>query len=612
MVECLVVLSRSDGVAASRSLRELPDALAQLGAQADPEAAVKHFRPLVESALADETPQNVATLAGALTSLRDELSGYLSRKEIPDGMRAELEECLQDLEGLLSRLEEGGLSVRLRRWAGPWSSADYADLGSPGYMKKLGALACMAASDPSLISLANLEWLLSPEAAKSNAFFWALGSADGGRNFLEQLLHAPDSEGQARALIDYWAGWTQSDSEGARACLFERLRHGDLDTALALQLFSLFEPRDDVVRGIREILTSGQVNTSLASRALNAPAWLKRLSASQFGDLLGWLRESGGMADDLVPLLMTWQRHGGPLEGCIAESAWACLEERPVLARRNDFPACDHLASELAQAEPDRALALLKVSLGRREGDDQRRWEPLYSFGGTHRFWNVLVKLRPRALLSTLLDKGRDPEQRVRMAWDVRRLLPQEDLAQELIELGTSDVEAARVVSSWLTGAKGGFWRVCFKLIEAFPHDEEVSGNLIAGIEREGSGFWGTVSDHHLASVEEVRRILEAPDTPSAVRLWLGDYVQRMQRHAATQVTWEYDLAVDDLREYIDEGDTAQRTWALARILKYATWREIRDLLTLEEIEEALPLVDLPEKKRRMIERALPYWRHAG
>jgi len=50
--------------------------------------------------------------------------------------------------------------------------------------------------------------------------------------------------------------------------------------------------------------------------------------------------------------------------------------------------------------------------------------------------------------------------------------------------------------------------------------------------------------------------------------------------------------------------------WALGRVLKYAAWEDIKRLLTVEDIEEALPQVDLPEKKRKMLEKATKVWRH--
>jgi hypothetical protein len=51
--------------------------------------------------------------------------------------------------------------------------------------------------------------------------------------------------------------------------------------------------------------------------------------------------------------------------------------------------------------------------------------------------------------------------------------------------------------------------------------------------------------------------------------------------------------------------------WAIGRVLKYAKWEDVKRLLTVEDIEEALPYIDLPEKKRKMLEKAIEVWRYA-
>jgi len=45
-------------------------------------------------------------------------------------------------------------------------------------------------------------------------------------------------------------------------------------------------------------------------------------------------------------------------------------------------------------------------------------------------------------------------------------------------------------------------------------------------------------------------------------------------------------------------------------ILANYLWEDIKRLLTVEDIEEALPQIDLPEKKRKMLEKALRVWRY--
>ena len=85
---------------------------------------------------------------------------------------------------------------------------------------------------------------------------------------------------------------------------------------------------------------------------------------------------------------------------------------------------------------------------------------------------------------------------------------------------------------------------------------------------------------------------------------------QGLERRIPHEIVWEYDIDVDELRESIHDKGSAQRMWAIGRVLKYAAWEDIKRFLTVEDIEEALPQVDLPEKKRKVLERAIKVWRH--
>jgi hypothetical protein len=86
--------------------------------------------------------------------------------------------------------------------------------------------------------------------------------------------------------------------------------------------------------------------------------------------------------------------------------------------------------------------------------------------------------------------------------------------------------------------------------------------------------------------------------------------MSRLEGEISQQIIWEYDEDVNDLRRYIQDKTSSQRLWAIGRVLKYAKWEDVKRLLTVEDIEQALPLIDLPEKKRKMLERATEVWRY--
>ncbi|MDH5253030.1 MAG: hypothetical protein OEW25_06865, partial [Nitrospira sp.] len=105
---------------------------------------------------------------------------------------------------------------------------------------------------------------------------------------------------------------------------------------------------------------------------------------------------------------------------------------------------------------------------------------------------------------------------------------------------------------------------------------------------------------------------LEDTSTPAETRSWLRNVAEALGVEVTTHLVWEYDREVNDLKRYIQGEDAEQKRWAVGRILKYAEWSDVRKLLSLDDIEEALPYINLPERRRSMIERLLPTWKHAG
>ena len=147
-------------------------------------------------------------------------------------------------------------------------------------------------------------------------------------------------------------------------------------------------------------------------------------------------------------------------------------------------------------------------------------------------------------------------------------------------------------------------------MVERYPHDEELLSHLTAGVEQLGIAMWGSMAQFYVTRKQEVEQRLHEPSTPPEACAWLREVLSRLEREVPRQIVWEYDIDVDELRGHIRDKNSTQRLWAIGRVLKYATWEDIRRLLTVEDIEDALPYTDLPEKKRKVLERALEIWRY--
>jgi hypothetical protein len=192
----------------------------------------------------------------------------------------------------------------------------------------------------------------------------------------------------------------------------------------------------------------------------------------------------------------------------------------------------------------------------------------------------------------------------------LREVLDQEADRSLLLSLAT-DAESARFVADSITAAKPGFWLIALELCRRHPTDESVRANLTAAISMPEHVFNGTLSDIYRQRKVQVDEVLADPATPAECRTWLRRVSESLDRAAAKRVIWEYDVDIYDLRRYVDDRNSPQRIWAIGRILKYANISEALEILSPEDIAEALPQVDLPERKRKALERALPVWLNA-
>jgi hypothetical protein len=147
-------------------------------------------------------------------------------------------------------------------------------------------------------------------------------------------------------------------------------------------------------------------------------------------------------------------------------------------------------------------------------------------------------------------------------------------------------------------------------LVQQHPHDEELLSNLTAGLAQLDTDVEGPRSQFYKTLKQEVERVLSEPATPPEVHTWLREVLGRLEQTIPRQIVWEYDRNVEDLYRYIQDKNSAQRMWAIGRVLKFARMEDVTRLLTVTDIAEALPQVDLPEKKRQMLEKAVEVWRH--
>ena len=427
------------------------------------------------------------------------------------------------------------------------------------------------------------------------------------RERIEALAQRPDG---ASPFGAYWGGWGKRDPEAVEKRLDQLATSNAVAGEAIVQATGWLGTSKAAIDRVRGQIETGRVHPEYIARQLGIGRFLKPLTDDQFEQLLkaivGETFEHGAAA---VDMLRMWILFDKPVQGRLADFAWRCLEQAPPVEPPANSWEFDQLAAELTQDDPEHGFSLLERLIERSE-EDRNRWDPLDPYEG-NQFWKALHSSDRRRLIGLLLSAARrNVHTRFRLSWLLRELLDQEGDRDLLLSFAKDGLECARIIASCITSAKPGFWFIAFELVRMYPRDEGLHSNLTSSFAQEGAWVSGPMSRFYEARKQEVEQILGEPSTPPEVRAWLREVVRRLEGEISRQIIWEYDEDVNDLRRYIQDKNSVQRMWAIGRVLKYAKWEDVKRLLTVEDIEEALPQIDLPEKKRKMLEKALEVWRY--
>lgn len=614
LIDILIsVADDKDSDVAGAALKVLPNLIGDCGRQGRPQDAIDRFRVLVNRVLAGDQAVDVSSLFDAISWLRREFSDRLEKREYPPERKEEHKRFVTELDTLKAELEGGGFLIRLKHWAGNWTIEDDEDVtvngkDLPRYELELEKLAEEAINSPQLLNRQVIDWLLSDSAQKSHTYFFYLGLRDTEsvlRDAIEQLGH--QSEGRV-AFSAYWGGWARRDQKGADARLEELAALNKVTGQAIIQATSSIKASQAALDRVKAQIKASRIEPERAGRLLMG-RWTYDLDTVQFEDLLNSVAgDQLENASTAIHVLMMSRRERPSLDGPLEEFAWRCLESDPPLKPPVSGWHFDKLAAELAKTNPERGFRLLKKLLLKKR--DQEHWDPIHRYG-KHQFWNTLYETDKERLLQSIFEVCQtDPLRRLRVTWSLIDILDLETDRDLLMSFAKRDDEIACIISESITSAKPGFWPVAFDLVQMYPQNEEIKTKLAAGIEQQGNVIAGPFSQFYEGRKAEVEQKLDDPNIPRAVRPWLRDMAERLQQQISHHVVWEYDRDVDDLRRYIDDKDAPERIWAIGRVLKYGDPKDWKELLSVEDIREALPQIDLPEKKRRVIETALKVWLH--
>lgn len=607
LAEILISLASQEDETSQAALKLLPNSLAELAYHGLTAKSQKYFKLLTHWARSERKGLDVSKLSGVMRRVRDFYDEQLAKRGFPDERKAEYTQFISALTQWQVSLDQGGFATRLKLWAGggryrlpnEWNQVE----------QELRKLAQETVQSPVLLTTDLTEWLTTSSMRETRSFFYALGQEDNTLYF-QRIVEAlgKDAPG-SNTFAPYFAGWANRDPLGAENRLDEL---ADSHSVSATALLGTTSWLDPTPRGLTRIKKLASGDPEYAAAILGR--WIDHLSPREFTELLQII---GGhdlqQASAAVDLLGSWMYHQKPFDGPLSDLAWRCIEHGPSRkpARSAEGWHFDELASKLTEANPDvgfEKFHQLLIASPSRTSD----WELLDMDGG-NQWWKTLRaqdRLRVfRILLATSLADHTVQEM---LSWRLKDLLDQEQDADDLLKAIGDEAGLARIAARWLVGSKPNFWTLAFALLKRFPHNPQLQSALTSAAMDIGTMIEGPGSRFYTIRQQEIQALVESSSTPTEARPWLRDLIEILGSEVETRLIWEYDLEVNDVKRYIHGDDIDQKRWAIGRVLKYAQWSDVRKLLTVDEIEEALPHITLPEPRRTIIARLLPTWKHAS
>jgi hypothetical protein len=614
LIGILEHLAEKDDKVVDSALWALPRLTADLGTQISPQLGLKYLETLVEWANSGKPGLDVSAIFSAIHSMRCELSEAVNQVEFPIDHKKELQHYIDELDRLRKQLDSADFSFRLKRWAGSWGyDLEIDERQSDGRLKyehELEKLALEAVSNKDLLDSHLIEWLISPSAQRGYSFFFPLGEVDELQIFLgliEELGKKPSGVG---AFSAYWGGWAKKEPQAAEARLDHLAEQNSISGEAIVLATSMLKANAAAVDRVKKQIQESRVDPEYVAGRLQLGRWLEVLSPNEFLELLKAIAgPSFEHGSSVVRMLGMWDHLQRPIEDEMADFAWRCLEHDPTVRDSTDAWHIDQLAAKLSKENPARGFQLYaKAHEAANEVKD--RWDPL-GFYKISEFWKILHAQDRHRLIGILLQTfQKDDRARIRHSWRVQELIDSVGDKEVLVSFARENIVFARIIASWTTSAKAGFWPLFDELSQMYPDDELLHNNLAAGVQQMGSVIKGPMSQFYETRKREIEHRLEDPSIPSTVKPRLREMVERLGHDITSQIVWEYDMDVNHLALHIKDKDSEKRLWAIGRVLKFAKWEDIRRLLTVDDIEYALTQVDLPEKRRTMLEQALPVWRH--
>lgn len=555
---------------------------------------------------------DVTTVISAIEWLEKDLADREQREKTTDpGL-------LEDLARRWEALRTNTFEAEMKRWAGRLSYQDE-EIAEEGLLEQRedpvqGALTELATRAGEELTPALLDWLTSEDAENAFHFFKALGTHDQAKQWLLDIEQRSSRPRGSVAFGAYCAGWLDRAETEVFAYFDAAIQRSDIAPEVILQAIFVAEKRatPESVKRLVSLLKNRKVPPESVAQGARLGGWLRDLPPNSFKVLVKNLmkasEEGGGTAHlSLIDLMLMWNhlhKEKGWTED-LQELGWQLLDSTPLEGNIQEIHRWDRLADVLSTQEPDRGLRLLEKTL--RKGPIAVAMRLL---GHPRRpLFSTLSKWNRQELLRTLLRASLESDEiAFRISFSMHEEFDPQNDQDRLLNLASQEnAQGARVLAGWLNTGKKGFWPLAGELIKLYPNDDELKGNLSSQALPTTGVIVGSLAPVYEERAREARKLAEGTSSP-IVRSWARKLARQLSEAAGHEVVWDYDHNIDDLRRFVENKESPERLWAIGRILQRAPFEEARKLLSIEDIREALPKIELPGKKRKALETALRYW----
>jgi len=589
--------------------------------------------------------QEEAGLVEKTLALLKEFAAQATGAKVLADIRSQLEMLLKEFDSAMEKASSGGqltdllrpvrqralefleeltgdsFAAGLKRWAGPHSWQDrIAELSATESKARpsqavLERLADECVRHPGLLENGLLDWLLGPEAEHASGFLMCLGGRDTAGMWKEPLIQRIGLPRGADGFGWYVCGWAQRDRSSAEEFL-DRLLGTRPETAEAVVAATLrMGASPSGLNRILRLVDSKRLPREILVQQL-AWGWTNALTAQDLVRLVRGLDDGTwetGLA--LLDVLAYRQCKTGELPEEMKAMIWQLLERTASVKTDHQAHSWDHLAAHLAGSEPAAMLDLIE-RLAAQEPSPQGRavFDILEEFSST---WKALARIdRPGLVQRLLRISAASDEVPFWIHWCARHVI---DLSQDsriLLDFARKNGEVgALAVVDLLDNSEPGFWDLIREIVDAFGDSERVIGRVEMCI------YHAEWSDSLAPAFEEKRKQVArlAQDPDPKVGRWASRFarelegdVRREERRDQEEFIWDYDVKRPELLEMLQNRQSPDRLWAIQRILLHAPREEAIRLLTVGEIQEALPHLELPNRVRKIWEAYVAHWSQSG